>query len=312
MPNISVYRQPSAASALAQGVVWALGNFDGVHRGHQAVLKEAQTQAKTLGLPWGVMTFWPHPREFFAPQQKPWCLQPIAERLRTFELLEVPHVAILRFNETLSHLSAQDFIEQVLINRWHAKHVVTGENFMFGAKRQGNADFLRGSLAAQQVGYSAVPPVMEEGQPCSSTRLRFALAEGHLDEILAMCGRPWQVQGRVFKGAQRGRTLGFPTANVHMSPHYAWHYGVYAVRARCKGTQTWMPAVASYGTRPQFGGQAVWLEVHVLDVAPETNYYDQMMQVELVEFLRPETTFSSTEALVAQMHEDVAQARKVL
>ncbi len=297
---------------IPDGMVLALGNFDGVHRGHQAVLSEAQRVAEQQEKPWGVLTFWPHPREFFAPQQKPWCLQPLAARLRTLKQYAVPHVSLLRFHANMAAQSAQDFVDEVLVKQWRASHVVTGQNFMFGTKRQGDAEFLRQRLQHHGVGYSAVPAVIEGSQPCSSTRLRFALAEGHVNDISAICSRDWQVQGRVFQGHQRGRLLGFPTANIHLQPHFAWHHGVYAVRARLLGQSQWLPAVASYGVRPQFGAGACWLEVHVLDMPENTNYYHHTMQVELVEFLRPEMTFQHVDALIEQMHTDVVVARQSL
>lgn len=274
----------------------AIGNFDGMHLGHQALLKKLVATAEAKQLAPAVMTFEPHPREFFTPLNAPARLCNLREKLEYFELAGIQNTFICKFNQRFAGLSAEAFIAQ--IRQLNVQAILVGEDFKFGAKRQGSiADFI-------QHGFDliAMPRVDFNSERISSTRVRDALFSGNLNLARALLGRHYSISGKVVHGAKRGRQLGFPTANVHMRHERPALTGVYAVKL------DGLPAVANLGVRPTIQGvPKLMLEVHVLDFSG--NLYDQHVHVEFLQKIRDEQKFASLEALKAQIALDVDAAR---
>lgn len=276
----------------------AIGNFDGMHLGHQALLKNLVELAKAQQKTPAVMTFEPHPREFFMPQNAPARLTTLREKLEFFIDAGIENTYICRFNAAFSTISAQDFMLQILRNRLNANTILVGEDFRFGAKRAGSVEDFRNA------GFELVslPKVKLAGERVSSTRVREALAVGDLALAEKLLGRHYSISGKVVHGAKRGRQLGFPTANVHMRHERPALTGVYAVKL------DGLPAVANLGVRPTIAGvPKLMLEVHVLDFSGDL--YDQHVHVEFFQKLRDEQKFASLEALKAQIALDVEAAK---
>ena len=294
-----------------KGGVVALGNFDGVHRGHQALIADAGREAKALGAPVVALTFEPHPRGFFVPDTGPFRLTLPPAKLRLLAQYGVQAVLAQRFDATFAALSADAFIEDVLLKGLGARHVVCGYDFTFGARRGGNVEFLRKAGTARGVGVTVLEPVMREGEIYSSTRIREALRAGMAREAAELLGHPWEVEGVVEVGDQCGRTIGFPTANVALGEHLRPRFGVYAVRALVEGqeSQGWRNAVANLGRRPTFGKLQENFEVHLFDFSGDL--YGKTLRVALVDFIRPEMKFAGLDALKAQIAADGEAARSL-
>jgi riboflavin kinase/FMN adenylyltransferase len=296
----------------AKGGAVALGNFDGVHRGHQALLAHTAEHARALGGPFAVLTFEPHPRRFFVPDTAPFrlTLPPAKERL----LGEAGVQAVLaqRFDEAFAALSADAFVEEVLLAGLGARHVVCGYDFTFGARRGGNVERLRELGEERNFGVSVLAPVMREGEIYSSTRIREALRAGWPSEAAELLGRPWEIEGIVEQGDRRGRTIGFPTANVALGEHLRPRFGVYAVRVLIEGGESkgWRGAVANLGRRPTVGKLQENFEVHLLDF--DGDLYGKTLRVALIDFIRPEMKFAGLDQLKAQIETDAATARAIL
>jgi riboflavin kinase/FMN adenylyltransferase len=297
-----------ATPAQWKGAAVALGNFDGVHRGHQALLDRTAQHAKVLGAPVVVLTFEPHPRGFFVPDTGPFRLTMPAAKLRLLEQYGVQAVLEQRFDQAFAALSPQAFVDDVLLAGLGARHVVCGYDFTFGARRGGNVERLREAGEETGFGVTIVDPVMHEGEIYSSTRIREALRAGWVSEAAELLGHEWEIEGVVELGDQRGRTIGFPTANVALGEHLRPRFGVYAVRALIDGT--WRDAVANLGRRPTFGKLQENFEVHLFDFVGDL--YGQTLRVALVDFIRPEMKFSGLDQLKAQIAADGASARQIL
>jgi riboflavin kinase / FMN adenylyltransferase len=296
-----------------RGAVVAIGNFDGVHLGHQRVIGEAGAVASRLGAAHAALTFEPHPRSVFRPQDPPFRLTPFRMKSRRIEALGVDLLFTLHFDLDFARRSAEEFIEGVLVQGLGARHVVVGYDFVFGHQRRGNPALLAERGAGLGFGVDIVAPVEEaSGAVYSSTRIREHLVGGRPREAAALLGRFWEIDGRVERGDQRGRTIGFPTANIFLQDYLRPAAGVYAVRAVLDqaGATRWIDAVANFGTRPTFGGSDLRLEVHLFDYAGDL--YGRHLRVALIEHLRPERKFSGIDALKAQIAEDAAQAREIL
>jgi len=291
-----------------RGGAVALGNFDGVHRGHQALLARAAEEARPLGAPVVALTFEPHPRRFFVADTGPFRLTLPPAKTRLLGQYGVQAVLAQRFDQAFAALSAEAFIADVLRNGLGARHVVCGYDFTFGARRGGNVEFLRAAGAAQGFGVTVLDPVMREGEIYSSTRIREALRAGMVGEAAELLGHPWEIEGTVELGDQRGRTIGFPTANVALGEHLRPRFGVYAVRALVDGV--WRNAVANLGKRPTFGKLQENFEVHLFDFAGDL--YGETLRVALVDFIRPEMKFAGLDQLKAQIAADGAAARTIL
>lgn len=276
----------------------AIGNFDGMHLGHQALLQQLVTYAHTHGITPAVMTFEPHPREFFKPQQAPARLASMREKLEFFADSGIAHVYVQRFDHAFAAQTPDHFMH-CLRSQLHANVVMVGEDFCFGAKRAGNVH----TLIAHGFQVVPLPEVQLAGERVSSTLVRNALAAGALDKAQALLGRPYSISGKVVHGAKLGRQLGYPTANVHMRHERPALTGVYAVKL------DHTPAVANLGVRPTLQGiPKLKLEVHVFDF--DGDLYDQHVHVQFFHKLRDEQKFAGLEALKAQIAQDALAARQ--
>ncbi|MBK1699185.1 bifunctional riboflavin kinase/FAD synthetase [Rhodovibrio salinarum] len=310
---MDVYRHTHDLPDSARGGVVAIGNFDGLHRGHRGVLAEAQARARALGVPCNVMTFEPHPRRLFKPDQPPFRLSALRTRLRLMEALGIDNVFVLQFDWDFAKIPAEDFVTNLLVRDLQAAHVVVGRGFRFGYKRQGDIDLLTRLGETHGFGVSALDAVQDEhGETISSSRVRACLQAGEVREAQRLLGRPWEVEGRVEHGAKRGREIGFPTANVPLGEYLEPMHGIYAVRAGVdNGPDTfWMDGAGYIGTRPSVHGDNVLLEVSLFDVSPDL--YNKHLRVQLIAFLRGDHTFDSMQALSLQIAEDCRHARRVL
>lgn len=308
-----LFRHPLDLPADARGAVAALGNFDGVHLGHQAVIRAAGRLAREIGAPWAAMTFEPHPRSLFRADEPPFRLTPFREKIRQIEALGVDEIIVVHFDATFAARDATAFVEETLIGEVGVRHVIGGEDFHFGRGRSGTIARLGELGAARGFGVTALPPVLDpSGAPFSSTRVREALVGGRPEEATALLGRPWEVEGRVDPGDQLGRELGFPTANMNLGEYLRPAFGVYAVFAGIdKGAATeWRTGVANLGLRPTVGGRVERLEVHLFNFEEET--YGKHLRVKLIKFLRPEIKFSGLDALKARIALDCETAKAVL
>lgn len=301
---IPVFDQWSRVPAAWQGGVVALGNFDGVHRGHQALL----ARAASMGAPLVALTFEPHPRRFFVPDTGPFRLTLPPAKLRLLEQYGVQATLAQSFDAAFAALTAEAFIDDVLLQGLGARHVVCGYDFTFGARRGGNVEKLREMGKARGLGVTVLDPVMREGEIYSSTRIREALRAGRVREAAELLGHAWEIEGMVEQGDQRGRTIGFPTANVALGEHLRPRFGVYAVRALIDGE--WKNAVANLGKRPTVGKLQENFEVHLFDFAGDL--YGRTIRAQLVDFIRPEMKFAGLDALKAQIAADGQAARAIL
>ncbi len=289
-----------------RGCVATIGNFDGVHRGHQAILQRLRERAQELGVPSCVVIFEPQPREFFAPQQAPARLSRLREKLSLLAEQGVDRVLCLAFNRRLRELSAADFVHAVLVEGLGVRHLEVGDDFRFGCDRAGDFDFLVRAGSEEGFSLEAASTIEVAGQRVSSTRVRQALAEGDLALAGALLGRPYAISGRVVHGQHLGRQLDAPTANVQLKRRRVALSGVFAV-AVDDGTQRW-PAVANIGTRPTVGGDGLpHLEVHLLDFRGDL--YGHQLRVTFHQKLRDEVRFASLEELKQAIDKDIAAAR---
>lgn len=294
-----------------RGASAAIGNFDGVHLGHQAVIDVARAEARRLGAPLGVVTFEPHPREHFAPDAPPFRLMSPAARASRLARLGVDALYELPFDATLAGLTAEAFAEEVLARGLGLAHAVVGRDFRFGKGRTGNPEALARFGGRLSFGVGVAPMVELDGQ-VSSTRIREALSEGRPRDAARMLGHTHRIEGAVVHGHKRGRELGYPTANLDLAGLHLPRFGVYAVSADVlDGPHAGSyDGAASLGTRPMFGAHRPNLETHLLDF--EGDLYGARMSVGLIEFLRPEATFASLDAFLAQMARDCERAREAL
>ncbi|MBN9020841.1 MAG: bifunctional riboflavin kinase/FAD synthetase [Rhizobiales bacterium] len=295
--------------ALGGGAV-VIGNFDGVHRGHQALLARTIADAHRIGGPSLVLTFEPNPRTFFRPDEPVFRLTPPRVRARLLSAIGLDGLVIAPFDAALSALSPLDFVQSVLVDRLRVRSVTVGDDFRFGAKRAGCVDDLVAAGARLGFDVDVVAPVIDgSGARFSSSAIRAALVEGDIAQANACLGYRWFVEGQVIPGEQRGRELGFPTANVRLPADCGLRHGIYAVTFT-GGDGVERAGVASYGRRPQFDNGAPLLETYVLDYRGDL--YGQEVVVTFTGWIRPELKFASVEALVVRMGEDVAEAREIL
>lgn len=294
--------------ALRDAVV-ALGNFDGFHLGHQAVAGEAIKQAKAAGRPAIIATFDPHPVRFFAPQAPWFRLTTLDQRQRLFEAAGADAMLVFDFDASLAATTAEDFIVKLLVERLGISAVVTGEDFTFGNRRGGNIEVLRELGAAYGLGSTAMGPVVDDGGVISSSRIREALQAGDCATATRLLTRPFAVAGVVQHGDKNGRLLGFPTANIDMGHYLRPRYGIYAVKGRLADGRV-LNGAANLGIRPSFDPPKELLEPHFFDFAEDL--YGQHIEVEFHAFIRPEMKFDDMDALMAQMHADCDEARRIL
>ncbi len=286
-------------------IALTIGNFDGVHRGHQAMLARLTEAAEDLTLPSAVLTFDPHPREFFAPGSAPPRLSTLRGKLEQFAAHGVGEVHVARFDAALAALPAAGFIEDILVRRLGTRWVLVGDDFRFGRGRSGDLALLRS--AASTFSVEAMPTVVVDGERASSTAVRRALAAGELDHAAALLGRPYAIGGRVAHGDKLGRSLGFPTANIVLR-HAPPLAGIFAVRVHGLGTAP-RAGVASLGVRPTVKeGAKPLLEVFIFDF--DEAVYGRRVKVEFLCKLRDEERYADLDTMTRQIRADVAQARE--
>jgi riboflavin kinase / FMN adenylyltransferase len=294
----------------ARGAAVALGNFDGVHRGHQAVIGEAVAAARRLGVPSGVISFEPHPRRYFQPDAEPFRLMTVGQQARALEALGVDRLYLLPFDAGMAGLSDRDFAERVLAEGLGVRHVAVGFDITFGKGRTGSPQDLADYGADLGFTVSCSDELCSgEGSKLSSSAIREALMGARPEEATAILGRPFAIEGEVIHGDKRGRTIGVPTANVALSDYVRPAYGVYATRTRFADGRV-VDGVANLGVRPMFQAEEPLLEVWLFDFAEEI--YGQVIETEMVAWIRPELKFDGLEALKARIDEDAMQARAAL
>jgi riboflavin kinase/FMN adenylyltransferase len=291
-----------------RGAVVAIGNFDGVHRGHRAVIDAALARARSLGRKAAALTFSPHPRKFFRPRDPLFLLSSEHDKLRLLAATGLDGAVVMRFDAALAGTSAQDFVERILVGCLGIGGAAIGFDFHFGQNRAGSPQYLTEQGARLGFAVDIVPPLEDEGRPVSSGAVRRALSEGRVVEAAELLGSPWFVTGEVIHGDKRGRTLGFPTANMKLDPACGLKHGIYAVRARVDGRL--VDGVASFGRRPMFDDGAPLLETFLFDF--DGDLYGQTIEVALIGWIRPEQKFDSIETLKRVMASDSAQARDAL
>jgi riboflavin kinase / FMN adenylyltransferase len=305
--SFEVVRDFASGEAL-RGATVAIGNFDGVHRGHKAVIAAALARGRALGKPSAALTFEPHPRAFFNPDEPLFRLTPETAKLRLLAATGLNGAIVLTFNAELATLSAENFVQRVLVDRFAVSGAAIGFNFHFGANRAGSPEFLQAQGKRHGFAVDIVPPLLDGGRPVSSGPIRAALAAGRLDDAAEFLGYPWFVSGRVIHGDKRGRELGFPTANLRLDSACALRHGIYAVRAAVAGRR--YEGVASFGRRPMFDTGAVLLEIFLFDFSGDL--YGVDIDVAFMAWLRDEATFASAKELVRQMEQDSRLAREAL
>ena len=292
-----------------RGCVATIGNYDGVHRGHQHMIAAVRARADELGVPAVVITFEPTPREFFEGPAAPSRLTRLREKLQALALYGVDRVVVLRFDRCMQGMGADEFVQRLLVDGLGVRHVVVGHDFHFARRREGTIETLRAAGAAHGFTVAEVGQFLLAGERVSSSLVREALNRGDLERATRLLGRPYRMAGRVRLGKRLGRTLGYPTANLALQRKVVPLWGIFAVRVSGAGLVDY-PAVSSLGTRPTVNGTDPLLEVHLFDF--DGDLYGRHLDVDFVARLRDEQKFESLDALVAQMNRDAAAARALL
>lgn len=291
----------------AKGAVVVIGNFDGVHLGHQALLLQAEKLAKEQGRPLAVLTFEPHPRRLFHPDEPPNRITPTSLKSERLRNCGVEILYALSFNWDFASQSAEDFVQKILIDGLDACHVIVGFDFRFGQLRKGTPE----TIKAAGLPVSVIEEVSgKNGEDLSSSRVRQLIRHGKMEQANAVLGWSWEIRGEVVKGDQRGRELGYPTANMPLMDHIHPAYGVYACLARIYGEDQWYMGATNIGIRPMFEVPTAQVETFIFDFDREI--YGQTLCVRPVEFLRGEAKFNSLDELIAQMDKDCIRAREIL
>ena len=303
------YKNPPAA---ARGAVVAIGNFDGLHRGHEAIVRSAYQTAHEHDAPLGVITFEPHPRRLFQRDEPPFRITPLRTKLRLLAALGIDVAIVFRFNQEFAATAADTFAGDILGGMFDIRHAVVGYDFAFGYQRQGNPKLLERHGRDRGYGVTTIDPQGDGREIFAASRIRDFLVQGRLDDATGELGRFWEVEGHVQRGDARGATIGFPTANINMGETIYPALGVYAVRVGLadEGGTRWLDGVANLGRRPTFGGDDVVLEAHLLDF--EGDLYGKRLRVAFITFLRPEERFEDIDALTSQIAADRDRAATLL
>jgi riboflavin kinase/FMN adenylyltransferase len=304
-PGFTIIRDTTPTAAIPRGTVVAMGNFDGVHLGHRAVIAAALQMARVHGRPALAVTFEPHPRSFFSPNTPQFRLTDEAAKLRLLAGTGLAGAVVMTFDKARAGTTAQDFIHHDLIGRLGIRGIAVGYDFHFGKGRVGSPSLLVGEAPRLGIEVDVQPHVDVAERPVSSSAIRMALAEGQIEDATLMLGGPWFVTGKVIHGDKRGRDLGYPTANIRLDKTCGLKHGIYAVRVGC-GDQR-LDGVASFGRRPTFDNGAPLLEIFLFDF--DGDLYGKTLDIAFIGFIREELKFDSVKALVAQMDEDSARAR---
>ncbi len=306
MPSkFTVIRDTTPASAIPRGAVVAMGNFDGVHLGHRAVIGAALRMGRAQGRPAFAVTFEPHPRSFFSPNSPQFRLTTETNKLRLLAGTDLAGAVVMTFDKARAGTTAQDFIHHDLIERLGISGIAVGYDFHFGKGRVGSPSLLVSEAPRLGIEVDVQAHVDIDERPVSSTAIRMALAEGQIADATAMLGGPWFVTGTVIHGEKRGRDLGFPTANIRLDKNCELKHGIYAVRVG-RGAER-LDGVASFGRRPTFDNGAPLLEVFLFDF--KGDLYGAELDVAFISFVRDELKFDSVEALVNRMNDDTTRAR---
>lgn len=306
-PAFVVVRDAPPPAAL-RGAVVAIGNFDGVHRGHRVVIAAALSRAGALGRPAAAVTFEPHPRSVLMPHEPFFRLTDEVAKLRLLAGTGLAGAFVLRFDAALAELPAEAFVQSILIERLGIAGAAVGFDFHFGSGRTGTPNFLAAQGAERGFSVDILSPLVEEGRPVSSQAIRVALAAGRVEEAAELLGYPWFVSGTVIHGDKRGRELGYPTANLRLDPACGLKHGIYAVRVGIGARR--LGGVASFGRRPTFDNGAPLFEVFLFDVTEDL--YGRQLDIAVIAFIRDELRFEGVDALVRQMDEDSRAARAAL
>jgi riboflavin kinase/FMN adenylyltransferase len=312
VPGLVVVTDPSSPPPGLEGAVVAIGNFDGVHLGHAAVIERAEAMAKRLGKPCAVLTFEPHPADYFAGRPVVYRLTPERAKAMALSRLGLDGMIVFTFDQKLASLTAEDFVEKILKRSLGISGAVVGYDFHFGKARSGSPDFLRAAGARHGFEVEVVEKVLADpdGSPeaVHSAATRLALQDGDVERARRLLGHDYFVVGEVIHGQKLGRELGYPTANVALDPGCRLRFGIYAVTVTVDGRVH--RGVASYGRRPTVDNGAALLEVYLLDFSG--NLYGRQVEVGFVGWIRPEEKFDGLDALVAQIRDDVDKARAIL
>ncbi|MBR1271895.1 bifunctional riboflavin kinase/FAD synthetase [Bradyrhizobium sp. AUGA SZCCT0222] len=310
--GFTVIRDTTPAADIPKGAVVAMGNFDGVHLGHRAVIAAALNMGRAHGKPAFAVTFEPHPRSFFSPNSPQFRLTDETNKLRLLAGTGLAGAVVMTFDKGRAGTSAQDFIHHDLIGRLGISGIAVGYDFHFGKGRVGSPSLLVSEAPRLGIEVDVQAHVDIAERPVSSSAIRMALAEGQIDDATAMLGGPWFATGEVIHGEKRGRDLGYPTANIRLDKNCALKHGIYAVRVgRGQGKdQVRLNGVASYGRRPTFDNGAPLLEVFLFDF--KGDLYGSVLDVAFIAFIRDELKFDGIEALIRQMDDDSARARAAL
>lgn len=303
---MQVVRSIRRFAGLPDGCALAIGNFDGLHLGHQAIIETLGRQAESLGLPTALMTFEPMPRALFTPDNPPLRLSSLREKMEDARALGIDIFVCARFDHAFARMSPDVFLQDLIEQRLNAHAILVGEDFRFGYKRSGDINTLREFARARDIDIVPLPDIQLDGARVSSTRVREALSAGQPEEAARLLGRPYRVSACVVHGERLGRTLGFPTANLRLQRPAALRYGVYAVWVGLPDGE-YKAGAASFGVRPTVDGKEPLLEIYLLDF--DGDLYGQRLDVFFVGFVRDEERYDSLDALVAQMNTDVADVR---
>jgi riboflavin kinase/FMN adenylyltransferase len=307
-PGFSIIRDSTPAAAIPKGAVVAMGNFDGVHLGHRAVIAAALRMGRVHGRPALAVTFEPHPRSFFSPNSPQFRLSDEAAKLRLLAGTGLAGAVVMTFDKTRAETAAQDFIHHDLIERLGVGGIAVGYDFHFGKGRVGSPSLLVSEAPRLGIEVDVQPHVDVEERPVSSSAIRMALAEGQIEDATKMLGGPWFVSGEVIHGDKRGRDLGYPTANIRLDRDCGLKHGIYAVRVGRDAAR--FDGVASFGRRPTFDNGSPLLEIFLFDFTGDL--YGMTLDVAFIGFIREELKFDGAEQLVRQMDDDSARARAAL
>ncbi|MCC8943195.1 bifunctional riboflavin kinase/FAD synthetase [Bradyrhizobium sp. Arg68] len=306
--GFTVIRDSTPASVIPKGAVVAMGNFDGVHLGHRAVIGAALAMGKAHGVPALAVTFEPHPRKFLSPNTPQFRLTDETNKLRLLAATGLAGAVVMTFDKARAGTTAQDFIHHDLIGRLGISGIAVGYDFHFGKGRVGSPSLLVSEAPRLGIEVDVQAHVDIEERPVSSSAIRMALAEGEIGDATTMLGGPWFVTGAVIHGEKRGRDLGYPTANLRLDKHCGLKHGIYAVRVGLGSER--FDGVASFGRRPTFDNGAPLLEVFLFDF--KGDLYGKVLDVAFIGFIRDELKFDTIEALIRQMDDDSARARAAL
>jgi len=307
-PRFTVIRDSTPVAAIPKGMVVAMGNFDGVHLGHRAVIEAALQMGGAHGKPAMAVTFEPHPRSYFSPNTPQFRLTDETAKLRLLAGTGLAGAVVMTFDKRRAETAAQDFVHHDLIERLGISGIAVGYDFHFGKGRVGSPSLLVSEAPRLGIEVDVQAHVDIAERPVSSSAIRMALAEGQIKEATAMLGGPWFITGQVIHGDKRGRDLGYPTANIRLDRNCGLKHGIYAVRVGLDGRR--FDAVASFGRRPTFDNGAVLLEIFLFDF--DGDLYGRSLDVAFFAFIRDELKFDSVETLIRQMNDDSARARASL